>query len=86
MDMILGAILFLGGYLLCYFTQRPKAPEKKESEKKIVETVVKDFKNPLERYKKVTNSDGLYTPQRPRQRGVDNDEGRKQRVLPENKE
>jgi hypothetical protein len=80
MDMILGAILFLGGYLLCYFTQKPKTvapPVKKQ-----VETVVKDFKNPLERYKKVINADGLYSPQKPR-RGVKDNGGNERRKVDE---
>ena len=75
MDMLVGAILVMAGYMLCWFTHKTKKVNPTEKKKAEAEKVITSFKNPLQPYEKVKNSDGLYIPQKPKGVGHERKEG-----------
>ena len=82
-DIFIGGLLVVAGYLLCYFTKVRAKPAPRRP--LVVERAVPSFKNPLKPYEKVTyengykkirNADGLLNPTMPKKRDVKVD-GRK---------
>lgn len=67
MEIIIGAIVFLAGYLTCFFTV--KKPQKEEVSKGY-HRVTPSFRSPLRtyqsRYKEFQNNVGLYEAQVPK--------------------
>jgi len=63
--MVVGAIVFLAGYMLCYLTQKQVKFKPQEKKRIVSDKVISSFKNPLQPYSKVIK-DGLYIPQKPK--------------------